>query len=97
MKRYVIERDLPGVGKMMRDTEMQVDEGEIGLTALEFRLLASRGSDFHSPGESRTELGALPDLPGRLAPVWSALRHRMHGRLPFGTAGGTATEAMSAG
>ncbi|MDZ7591821.1 MAG: 3',5'-nucleoside bisphosphate phosphatase [Rubrivivax sp.] len=47
-------------------------------TALEFDLLASRGSDFHSPEESRTELGALPDLPGRLKPVWGALQHRIH-------------------
>lgn len=46
-------------------------------TALEFGLLASRGSDFHAPGESRTELGALPDLPGRLQPVWEALAHRI--------------------
>lgn len=46
-------------------------------TAREFGLLASRGSDFHSPGESRTELGALPDLPGTLAPVWQALAHRV--------------------
>jgi 3',5'-nucleoside bisphosphate phosphatase len=46
-------------------------------TALEFGLLASRGSDFHSPGESRTELGALPDLPGRLTPVWEALQTRI--------------------
>jgi hypothetical protein len=45
--------------------------------ALEFNLLASRGSDFHAPGESRTELGALPDLPGRLQPVWTALQHRV--------------------
>jgi 3',5'-nucleoside bisphosphate phosphatase len=45
--------------------------------ALEFGLLASRGSDFHSPGESRTDLGALPDLPGQLTPVWSALQHRV--------------------
>ena len=45
--------------------------------ALEFGLLASRGSDFHAPGESRTELGALPDLPGRLTPVWEALQHRV--------------------
>jgi 3',5'-nucleoside bisphosphate phosphatase len=45
--------------------------------ALEFGLLASRGSDFHSPGESHTDLGALPDLPGRLTPVWSALRDRV--------------------
>lgn len=50
--------------------------------ALEFGLLASRGSDFHCPAESRTELGALPDLPGRLTPVWTALMHRVAGRLP---------------
>ncbi|MDE2369521.1 MAG: PHP domain-containing protein [Burkholderiales bacterium] len=46
-------------------------------TALEFGLLASRGSDFHGPGESRTELGAIPDLPGRLTPVWEALADRI--------------------
>lgn len=46
--------------------------------ALEFELLASRGSDFHAPGESRTELGELPDLPGRLTPVWTALQDRIH-------------------
>ncbi len=45
--------------------------------ALEFGLLASRGSDFHSPGESHTDLGALPDLPGQLTPVWSALHDRV--------------------
>ena len=47
-------------------------------TAIEFGLLASRGSDFHSPGESRTELGSLPDLPGRLRPVWEVLAGRVH-------------------
>jgi predicted metal-dependent phosphoesterase TrpH len=46
--------------------------------ALEFGLLASRGSDFHSPHESRTDLGALPDLPGQLTPVWEALADRVH-------------------
>jgi predicted metal-dependent phosphoesterase TrpH len=46
-------------------------------TALEFGLLASRGSDFHAPGESRTELGRLPDLPGRLTPVWQVLADRV--------------------
>ena len=45
--------------------------------ALEFGLLASRGSDFHSPGESRSDLGALPPLPQRLTPVWSALQPRI--------------------
>ena len=42
-------------------------------TALEFDLLASRGSDFHSPVESRTDLGMLPDLPPQLTPVWQVL------------------------
>lgn len=46
--------------------------------AEEFGLLASRGSDFHDPVESRTGLGALPDLPGRLTPVWMALQDRIH-------------------
>ncbi len=45
--------------------------------AREFGLLASRGSDFHAPAESRTDLGALPWLPGQLAPVWEALEHRV--------------------
>jgi predicted metal-dependent phosphoesterase TrpH len=49
-------------------------------TAAEFDLYASRGSDFHSPEESRIELGALPDLPGRLRPVWQALADRIEGR-----------------
>ncbi len=53
------------------------DQIRYAQTALEFGLLASRGSDFHSPGESRTELGKLPDLPGTLTPVWQALAHRV--------------------
>jgi len=46
-------------------------------TALEFGLAASRGSDFHSPDESRTDLGALPDLPPQLTPVWALLQDRV--------------------
>lgn len=44
--------------------------------AQEFGLMASRGSDFHSPEESRIDLGSLPDLPGTLQPVWQALQQR---------------------
>jgi len=47
-------------------------------TALEFGLLASRGSDFHCPEESRTDLGALPALSGKLTPVWAELADRIH-------------------
>ena len=46
-------------------------------TALEFTLAASRGSDFHSPEESHTDLGTLPWLPGQLTPVWELLSDRI--------------------
>ncbi|MDE2615330.1 MAG: PHP domain-containing protein, partial [Burkholderiales bacterium] len=46
--------------------------------AQEYGLAASRGSDFHSPDESHTDLGALPALPGRLTPVWELLHERIH-------------------
>jgi predicted metal-dependent phosphoesterase TrpH len=45
--------------------------------AREFGLAASRGSDFHSPDESHTELGTLPYLPGGLTPVWELLADRI--------------------
>lgn len=48
-----------------------------GEMAQEFELYASRGSDFHSPQESHTDLGALPNLSGALRPVWEALTHRV--------------------
>ena len=47
-------------------------------TAIEFGLLASRGSDFHSPDESHVDLGTLPPLPKNLSPVWEALSERVH-------------------
>jgi predicted metal-dependent phosphoesterase TrpH len=46
-------------------------------TAREFGLAASRGSDFHSPNESHTELGTLPNLPDHLTPVWELLTDRI--------------------
>lgn len=45
--------------------------------AREFGLAASRGSDFHSPDESHTDLGSLPWLPGDLKPVWDHLADRI--------------------
>lgn len=35
-----------------------------------YGFLASRGSDFHGPGESRVDLGGLPPLPSSVKPVW---------------------------
>jgi 3',5'-nucleoside bisphosphate phosphatase len=45
--------------------------------AQEFGLAASRGSDFHSPDESHTDLGQLPFLPAGLTPVWELLAGRI--------------------
>lgn len=47
--------------------------------AREFGLAASRGSDFHSPQESRLDLGMLASLPADLTPVWDLLKDRIHG------------------
>jgi predicted metal-dependent phosphoesterase TrpH len=38
--------------------------------AKEYGFLASRGSDFHGPAESRFDLGTLPPLPDSVVPVW---------------------------
>ena len=48
-----------------------------GQMAREFELAASRGSDFHSPDESHTDLGKLPFLQGELTPVWELLADRI--------------------
>jgi predicted metal-dependent phosphoesterase TrpH len=38
--------------------------------ARRYGFLASRGTDFHAPGESRVEFAMLPPLPSGLTPVW---------------------------
>jgi predicted metal-dependent phosphoesterase TrpH len=43
--------------------------------ALEFGFLASRGADYHGPGESPAEPGTLPQLNASLTPVWSKWAH----------------------
>jgi predicted metal-dependent phosphoesterase TrpH len=52
------------------------DYGKYTDMAKEFDLAASRGSDFHSPAESRVDLGDLPWLSGQLTPVWELLPSR---------------------
>jgi predicted metal-dependent phosphoesterase TrpH len=66
--------------EVMTGSHTHAEQQRYAETALEFDLFASRGSDFHAPGESRTELGTLPDLPVKLKPVWQALAHRIQGR-----------------
>ena len=64
--------------KRLGGTAMEVTTGSHSVdqydyyagVASRYGLLASRGSDFHSPNESRADLGALPPLPAGLTPVW---------------------------
>ena len=53
---------------------------EYAEVAKEFGLVGSRGSDFHSPDESRIDLGTLPLLPGDLTSVWELLADRIQPR-----------------
>ena len=46
---------------------------EFGALAREMGFLASRGSDYHGPGESHFPPGKLPLLPADLTPVWHVL------------------------
>lgn len=62
---------LGGTGVEVVTGSHTVEEyGRFAVVAKNYGLLASRGSDFHAPGESQTELGSLPPLPPNLTPVW---------------------------
>jgi predicted metal-dependent phosphoesterase TrpH len=54
---------------------------EYAAVAKEFGMVASRGSDFHSPDESRIDLGTLPMLPGDLTPVWELLKDKIQDQI----------------
>jgi predicted metal-dependent phosphoesterase TrpH len=43
---------------------------EFAEVAQRFGFSASRGSDFHAPGEGMHDVGQLPELPVGLRPVW---------------------------
>lgn len=43
---------------------------EYAKVANQYGLLASRGSDFHAPIESKVDLGTLPPLPPSVTPIW---------------------------
>jgi hypothetical protein len=45
---------------------------EFAALTREFGLKASRGADYHGPGESRHQPGTMPPLPTGLTPVWDA-------------------------
>lgn len=64
-------KDLGGVGIEVTTGSHTVDQYDYyAKVANTYGFLASRGSDFHGPGESRVDLGALPPLPQGVQPVW---------------------------
>lgn len=67
-------KDMGGRGiEVLSGSQKEEETHEFSRIAREFGFLASRGSDFHGPGESWIDLGKLPDLPEDLTPVWSQL------------------------
>ncbi len=50
--------------------------GEFAVIAREFGFLGSRGSDFHAPGEGKSDLGRVLPLPAGVEPVWTGLLER---------------------
>jgi predicted metal-dependent phosphoesterase TrpH len=64
-------KQLGGAGVEVVTGSHTVDEyDQYAKVAKNYGLLASRGSDFHAPGESPVDLGGLPPLPAGLTPVW---------------------------
>jgi predicted metal-dependent phosphoesterase TrpH len=72
MRRFLAEfKDLGGQAiEVMSGSHSQENVGTFARLANEYGFLASRGSDFHGPGESYVDLGKLPPLPDGLKPVW---------------------------
>ena len=72
MTQFLTEfKEAGGVGiEVITGSHSPEQYGEYALRAREFGFLASRGSDFHGPGETRLDLGQLPPLPADLRPIW---------------------------
>lgn len=64
-------RDCGGAGiEVVTGSHTPEQYVEFARVSRELGLLASRGSDYHGKGESRADLGDLPQLPDDLKPVW---------------------------
>jgi len=67
-------KDLGGVGiEVLSGSHNEDQVRDYAHMARRYGFLASRGSDFHGPGESWVDLGRLPELPADLTPVWTKL------------------------
>ena len=72
LKRLITEfKSLGGEGIEVVSGRQHPEEIKtLAKLANEFGLLASRGSDFHSPDNAWVELGRIPDLPKEVTPIW---------------------------
>ena len=72
MRRLLTEfRDTGGDAiEVVSPSHTRAQYAEFATHARILGLRASRGSDWHGPGESWMELGTLPDLPAGVVPVW---------------------------
>lgn len=62
---------LGGTGiEVVTGSHTEDEYARFAVVARQHGFLASRGSDFHAPGESSAEFGRLPPLPSSLTPVW---------------------------
>ena len=80
-EEYALLHEFVGHGgrgiEVVTGAHTDAEASQYARVAQEFGLLASRGSDFHGPTESRIDLGALPPLPPAVNPVWQALQARI--------------------
>ena len=76
LRQLLVEfRDLGGRGiEVLSGSHSDEEVSAFARYAREFGFLASRASDFHGPGESRVDLGKLPQLPENLTPIWEEFR-----------------------
>lgn len=72
MRRLLTEfRDTGGDAiEVVSPSHTRAQYAEFATHARILGLRASVGSDWHGPGESWMELGALPELPAGVVPVW---------------------------
>lgn len=71
---YEAFKDLGGIGiEVISGSHGEDDIREFAHVARHHGFQASRGSDFHGPGESWIDLGKLPPLPEDLTPIWRDL------------------------
>lgn len=64
-------KQMGGVGLEVVTGSHRADQYETyARLARSYGFLASSGSDFHAPGESRVDIGQLPPLPDNVTPIW---------------------------